>query len=60
MAPVKPKAPAKPTTKDRVGNDARVAKRPQRGFHKYKDGSLNMKPKNKAERDESVTQAVML
>ena len=60
MAPSKPKAPKKPVSGDRVGNDAKVSKRPQRGFHRYKDGTLNVKPKNKAEIDKSVTQAVML
>jgi hypothetical protein len=57
MAPSKPKPPTKPVSKDRVGNNARVAKRPQRGFHRFRDGTLNLKPKSKDEKKMSVIQA---
>ena len=59
MAPRKPKAPTKPVNKDRVGDDARVAKRPQRGFHRFKDGSLNVAPKSKEEEDMSVAHTLI-
>jgi hypothetical protein len=60
MALRKPKSSTKPVDTDRVGGDARVAKRPQRGSHRYKDGTLNVGSKNKAGRDNSVTQAVLI
>ncbi|KAG9201527.1 hypothetical protein G6514_005534 [Epicoccum nigrum] len=50
MAPRKPKPSTKPVNEDRVSGDARVAKKPQRGFHRYRDGILNVKPKGKEER----------
>jgi hypothetical protein len=61
MAPSKPKQSTKPkpVNKDRVSDDARVAKRPQRGFHRFKDGSLNVAPKSKEEKDMSVAKALI-
>jgi hypothetical protein len=59
MAPSKPKQSTKPVNKDRVSDDARVAKRPQRGFHRFKDGSLNVAPKSKEEEDMSVAKALI-
>lgn len=60
MARRKPKKPTKSFNKDRVGDDAKAAKRPQCGFRKDKDGSINVEPKTKAETDKLVAQAVML
>jgi len=54
MAPRKPKAPTKPVNKDRVGDDARVAKRPLRGYRRSRDGTLNVLPMSKEENDTSV------
>ena len=57
MAPSKPKPPTEPFNEDRVGDDARVARRPHRGFHRFRNGALNMKPKGKDERKMLVIQA---
>jgi hypothetical protein len=46
MAPCKPTADKKPRALPTVkkSND-RVIKRPARGFHRFRDGTLNMTPK---------------
>jgi hypothetical protein len=59
MAPSKPKQSTKAKPVNRVSDDARVAKRPQRGFHRFKDGSLNVAPKSKEEKDMSVAKALI-
>ncbi|KAF1360511.1 hypothetical protein EJ07DRAFT_177226 [Lizonia empirigonia] len=45
MAPRKASTPAKPAKKSNTKDSNKVAKRPARGYHKYKNGQLNVTPK---------------
>ncbi|KAF1932426.1 uncharacterized protein M421DRAFT_403295 [Didymella exigua CBS 183.55] len=45
MAPRKPTATAKPAKKGIASQSKNVVKRPVRGYHKYKNGLLNVTPK---------------
>ena len=45
MAPRKPTATAKPVKKRTTNESNKVTNRPARGYHKYKNGLLNVTPK---------------
>jgi hypothetical protein len=45
MAPRKPAATAKLPKKHKASESNKVTKRPARGYHKYKNGLLNVTPK---------------
>jgi hypothetical protein len=45
MAPRKPAATAKPAKKSATTESNKVLKRPARGYHRYKNGLLNVTPK---------------
>ncbi|KAJ4992160.1 hypothetical protein SVAN01_02481 [Stagonosporopsis vannaccii] len=45
MAPRKPTTAAKPSGKSPADPNNKVVKRPARGYHKYKNGLLNVTPK---------------
>ncbi|KAH6638235.1 hypothetical protein C7974DRAFT_451532 [Boeremia exigua] len=45
MAPRKPATPAKVAKKSLASPNNRIVKRPARGYHKYKNGLLNVTPK---------------